>query len=475
MTDNKKIARRRFIGAGAALTGAALAGCSRGPRPILGPEATATPPDPEKTPPPQEQEEEQAEEEKIRKYNLLGRTGFKVSDISMGCGRIAEPDVVRYAFDNGINYLDTAERYGNGDSERTIGAAMPNLQRKELFITTKLQLKPKEEAASIVQRLGKCLERLKTDYVDALFMHSVTEVAMVKHAGFHKAVAELRAAGRVRFCGLSSHGPRAEAGNSMQEVLLAAAADGRFDLMLLVYNYLNADAGGKVLAACKEKNIGTTLMKVAPAVLKLPTIDPKSLTDEQEQLVAMLAGRGMDRAKAIAHIRKRYAYMRTEQGKRQGAVDAFVARHGVKTEDDLAEKSVQWVLRNPAVNTVCVSLPDFDALNAYLPLSGRPLTVAGLRQLEAHAAASWNVHCRVGCTACAQACPRTLPASTVMRYTYYFQQQGREKLAMQKYAALNRGDEPCKGCDGRPCRDACPHGVDVQLQLALAHQLLSLA
>ena len=471
MKEDNKIARRRFIGAGAALTGAALAGCTHNKPPAR---TAPTTPSRQEQPPAQQAQDPQDGAPKIGKFNTLGRTGFLVSDISMGCGRIAEPDVVRYAFDHGINYLDTAERYGNGASERTIGEAMPNLRRKELFITTKLGVEPREEAASIVQRLGECLQRLKTDHVDALYMHSVTDVAMIKHAGFHQAVAQLRAAGKVRFCGVSSHGPRAEEGNSMQEVLLAAVADGRFDLMLLVYNYLNADAGGKVLAAAKEKNIGTTLMKTAPAVLKLPTLDPKALTDEQEQLVTMLAGRGMDRAAALAYMQKRYAYQRAEQGKRQGDVDAFVARHGVKTEDDLAHKSVQWVLQNPAVNTVCVSLPDFDALNAYLPLSNKPLSVAALRQLQAHAAASQDLHCRVGCTACAAACPRALPTSTVMRYTYYFQQQGQEKLAMQKYAALNRGDSPCAGCDGRPCRDACPHGVDVQLQLAAAHQLLSL-
>jgi len=471
MTDDNKIARRRFItvGAGAALTGA-VAGCAHAPPPTSAKEPAAKEPEPAA-------QDKPAAAPKIAKFNRLGRTGFQVSDISMGCGRIAEPDVVRYAFDHGVNFLDTAETYGNGDSERTIGAAMPNLKRKELFIITKLVLKPDEAAASIVQRLGKCLERLKTGHVDALYMHSVTDLAMINHAGFHQAVKELRAAGKVRFCGISSHGPRAKKGDSMEKVLCAAAADGRFDLMLLVYNYLNAEAGQKVLSACKAKDVGATLMKVSPAVLKLPTLDPEALTDEQEQLVAMLAGRGKDRAAAIAYMQKRYAYARARQGKRQGDVDAFVTRHGVKTEDDLAHRSVQWTLRNPDAHTVCVSMPDFDALNAYLPLSGNPLTTAGVQALERDAAMAARAHCRVGCAACAEACPRALPASTVMRYTYYFQQQRRQKLAMQKYSALTGGSDaaPCDGCDGRPCLGSCPHGVDVQLQLAVAHKLLTLS
>ena len=48
---------------------------------------------------------------RINRYRTLGRTGFRVSDISMGCGSIAEPNVVRYAYDHGMNLFDTAETY----------------------------------------------------------------------------------------------------------------------------------------------------------------------------------------------------------------------------------------------------------------------------------------------------------------------------------------------------------------------------
>ena len=69
---------------------------------------------------------------------MLGRTGFKVSEISLGCGHISDANVVRYAYDHGVNYFDTAEGYGNGDSERKIGEAMAKLDRKKIFITTKM-------------------------------------------------------------------------------------------------------------------------------------------------------------------------------------------------------------------------------------------------------------------------------------------------------------------------------------------------
>jgi hypothetical protein len=57
---------------------------------------------------------------RIQRYRTLGRTGFSVSDISLGASFLREANVVRYAFDKGINYIDTAEAYANGSSERAI-------------------------------------------------------------------------------------------------------------------------------------------------------------------------------------------------------------------------------------------------------------------------------------------------------------------------------------------------------------------
>ena len=62
-------------------------------------------------------------------------------------------------------------------------------------------------------------------------------------------------------------------------------------------------------------------------------------------------------------------------------------------------------------------------------------------------------------------CPAAVPVSTVMRYAYYFTEQGREKHAMIKYARLGFGDAlPCDTCKGL-CTGACPHGVNIKAEL----------
>ena len=143
----------------------------------------------------------------------------------------SDSNLVRYAYDLGINYFDTAESYGNGEHERVIGGAMEHMDRKKIFITTKLEIKEEDTEQTLMERYAKCLERLKTPYADALFMHAVSAVDTVKNEAFHAAVAKLKASERLKHGGISCHGPRGEEGDSMEKVLLAAVEDGRFDLM----------------------------------------------------------------------------------------------------------------------------------------------------------------------------------------------------------------------------------------------------
>ena len=84
------------------------------------------------------QETKKADALKIKEYRTLGRTGFKVSDLSTG-GTFDE-GVLNALLDAGVNYIDTAESYGNGQSETIIGKVMKNHDRKKVFITTKLSV-----------------------------------------------------------------------------------------------------------------------------------------------------------------------------------------------------------------------------------------------------------------------------------------------------------------------------------------------
>ena len=102
---------------------------------------------------------------RIKEYRTLGRTGFKVSDVSFGGGGLNNANVLAAALDAGMNYIDTAEHYANGNSERAVGDAIKGRDRKSVFLTTKLNLTffKGVDKEGIRNRFGKCLERLKTD------------------------------------------------------------------------------------------------------------------------------------------------------------------------------------------------------------------------------------------------------------------------------------------------------------------------
>jgi aryl-alcohol dehydrogenase-like predicted oxidoreductase len=123
------------------------------------------------------------------RYKLLGRSGLRVSELGLGamifgaegnggarredCGRIVE------AFaEAGGNFIDTADAYGSGTSERIVGELVA-AERDSFVLATKYTLSrdPRDPNAagnhrkSLVHALDGSLERLRTDYVDLLWVH----------------------------------------------------------------------------------------------------------------------------------------------------------------------------------------------------------------------------------------------------------------------------------------------------------------
>ncbi|HID38134.1 MAG TPA: hypothetical protein EYP36_01290 [Calditrichaeota bacterium] len=407
---------------------------------------------------------------KIKTYRILGRTGFKVSDIGMGTGGLDDPNLVRYAYDKGVNYFDTAESYGNGNSERRIGEAMPHLKRENIFITTKLVLKSDETARSIISRFEKSLARMQTEYADCLYMHSIKEVKLINHAGFHQAVKQLKSEGRLRFAGISSHGPSKKTQDSMEKVLTTAAEDGRFDVMLFVYGFMNKEAGDKILEACKKNNVGTTAMKISPGFVKVDPFDPQNPTPEQQKLLKRMMERGTSEEKAVKRLKER-----TEKRMKElEEYKPFYEKYGVKTNEQLRKTTIRWVLGDERMHTICVSLRSFDLIDLVIPLSGTRLSAKDSEFLHRYGQIFNNSYCRHACNICQSVCPLEIPVSSIMRYTYYALMQGREKEALQKYAGLgNKNADNCLTCDGY-CNAACPYGVEAQANLLQAHAVLTL-
>jgi predicted aldo/keto reductase-like oxidoreductase len=146
---------------------------------------------------------------------VLGRTGIKMSLIGMGTGSVGVGHssnqvklgheqfvrLVRYAFDKGITYFDTADQYG---SHIYLRDALKGLPRDRLFIQSKTRATTAEMAKADIQRFR---EELGVDYLDTLLMHCMTKGSFP--TDFRPVMDVLSAAkekGHIRAVGVSCHG-----------------------------------------------------------------------------------------------------------------------------------------------------------------------------------------------------------------------------------------------------------------------------
>ena len=395
---------------------------------------------------------------KIKKFRTLGRTGFKCSDIGFGSSGVTDPALISAILDAGVNYVDCAEGYLRGQVEKTIGEAMVNRDRKKVFLTTKLGLRKNDTKQTVIERANKCLGRLQSDYIDCLMIHMPSTVAALDNKAYHEAIKDLKAEGKVRFSGLSNHGSQwGDVPETMEKVHLAAAEDGRFDVALFVYNFIQRDMGENILKAYKKKNVGATLMKTNPV---LNYEERKVEIDKAEE-----EGRDIPpRARALVERLK----ARADQA------ESFKNKYSLSNFNEVRDAAIKFVLNNPDVNSVCPTILNYSDLEAYVSLSGSEFDLKAQNTLAAYKANYGELYCRHACGECEPQCPYGVPVNTIMRYNHYFMGQGREKEAMLEYASLptNKADV-CSKCDGH-CEKACPYGVRVQGLLMLAHQTLTL-
>jgi len=404
-------------------------------------------------------EEEHDELPKITEYRTLGRTGFEVSDI--GTGYPFSEAVLKAVINAGVNFIETSEMYGRGKNETLIGNVIKDFEREKLFIATKVAPKVKEfeSPEDIIERANSSMERLQTKYIDCLMIHGAENSERVENAYFHQAIEKLKKEGKVKFTGLSCHGHSwwDSPEETFEQVLNTAINDGRYDVLMLPYNFFEPDMGNRVLKACKDNDIGTMVMKSNPIIIYDYF---NELRKEREQ-----EGKKLGKRYNIAY----------EKFKSQAEIaDEFFSKYGMSGIEEIKDGALQFVLSNEHVNTICYLFQNFQDVEKYIQLSGTRLELKTKAMLNDYKNMFSPLNCRIGCNICESKCPNRVPINTILRYNYYFTVKGQEKHAMHKYQELLGGKpDACNDCKGF-CEMACPYGVLTQPLLAIAHQNLSI-
>lgn len=183
----------------------------------------------------------------------LGRTGLQVSRTGFGALPIQRVDfdtardILRAAFDAGINFFDTARGYS--DSEEKIGYALSDV-RDRIFIATKSHAKDRK---GVLEHVETSLRNLKTDHVDILQLHNVNPLPDPDDpdsscAGMMEAVRK----GMVRFPGVSAH----SADNAV-----AAAESGLYATVQYPLSAISSERDLKVIEVCAANDVGCIAMK----------------------------------------------------------------------------------------------------------------------------------------------------------------------------------------------------------------------
>ena len=394
----------------------------------------------------------------IKGYRILGRTGFKVSDIGCGPVTISHENVLKAALDAGINFIDTAEFYGNGNNELMVGRAIKDFDRSFIFINTKIGVSEKNTKEDILTRVNNCLKRLDTNYLDGLTLWNAGSVNALKIEAFHQAFKQLKDEGKVRYCGVSCHGSSmgTEPEETMEKIIGSAIDDGRFDFVLFVYNYIQREMGENILKECAKNNIGALLMKTDPFGGTYLTILESLKNYEAEN----------------NSIPENYRKLYDTVMDKQKQAESFLQKNQLYDSTARREAAIGFVLDNPSVHSVLISIRTFEDVIDYVSLSGTGLTTKNTSLIDALREKCDHLYCRHACGLCESKCPYNVPVNTIMRYNHYFMAQRREKYAMRKYYDLtgSRADK-CLYCEGF-CEAACPYGVSIHALLVAAHNNL---
>ena len=191
-----------------------------------------------------------AENKPVLQYRTLGKTGLKVTAVSMGVMNCSDPAVLLRAYDLGINFYDTADCYMRGRNEEMVGKVFEG-KRQKVFIQTKVHAHDEKKMRASVER---SLRRLRTDYIDVLVWHGHSSQDEVSDPKLFEFMSKMKKEGKVRFTGFSAH-------SHMASLLREAAKSNFHDVALVSYNFTHSKDLKEAVALAAQSGIGIVAMK----------------------------------------------------------------------------------------------------------------------------------------------------------------------------------------------------------------------
>ena len=273
-------------------------------------------------------------------YRLLGRTGLKISEIGLGSwttfgGTVDDAgasEIVRAAFDSGINFFDTADVYAAGKAEETLGRAIAPLPRREIVLATKLHFRSwpgsfgrGHSRKHIIESVEASLTRLGVDYIDLLQTH-YPDVDTPLETSL-RAFDDLIRQGKILVAGCSNY-----TAAEMCEAMLAAQRSNvtRFESSQPEYSMLFRHIEAEDLAFCGRHRIGV----VCYSPLAEGVLSGKYKSVEK-----------LPRDSRLTKLARKCPHLTVENVARVRKLKRIAGKIGCT----MAQLAIAWVLRRPEI------------------------------------------------------------------------------------------------------------------------------
>jgi len=315
------------------------------------------------------------------RYRLLGRTGLYVSEICLGTmtyggkgrwapiGRLGVTEAqaqIKAAFDAGINFIDTANVYSEGDSERIVGEALANLKlpREDLVIATKVRVRmgPGPNCvgltrAHIMNEVNASLRRLALDHIDLYQIHGVDQVTPLDQT--LRALEDLVRAGKVRYIGLSNY-----AAWQIMKGLGISEREGwnRLESIQAYYSIAGRDLEREIIPVALDQNLSILVWSPLAGGL-LSGKFTEAAAGPQGARRTSFDFPPVDRARAFRCVE---------------AMRPIAAAHGVS----VARVALAWVLQRPAITSVIIGAKTQEQLADNLAAADLKLSESEMAALD---------------------------------------------------------------------------------------------
>ncbi len=314
------------------------------------------------------------------------------------------------AIDGGINFVDTADCYG--DSEEKIGIALRG-RRREFYLSTKID---ERDGMGVLRKLERCLRRLRTDYIDLVFFHDVrgSEYDRIFDSGGLEALERARSEGKIREIGISIH--------HSVTMMRKAIESGVFAALMVAYSAFDEDRlAADVLPMAYKASLGVVAMKP-------------------------LAGGKLGERLASSREQKLF--------------------HG----ESLAQVSLRYILSNPNITCAIPGMMRMRELDENLHVGRQPRKIKReeIEALMEFVGEAGKGFCR-NCGYCLP-CPEGISIPDIFRFESYYDRYDLKEWARQQYQSLALDASACSECE--QCLERCPYGVPIPEKLKSVHQTL---